>query len=174
MKEDIRKIVEDEEEINYQKRMGKQWVADLGRLKTNWNKPYLTRAPYIVLLFKQSYTLSEDGQNKITHYYNEISTSISAGKICQLYVHNISLDITIGASLLFPLPAAGLFISAVHNAGLVTLTSTPLNCGPALREILGRPRNEKLLFLLPVGYPEADAKVPDIKRKKIQDISVFM
>ena len=79
MKEDIRRIVEDEEELNYQKRMGKQWVADLGRLKTDWNKPYLTKAPYIVLLFKQSYGLSEDGQQKITHYYNEISTSISAG-----------------------------------------------------------------------------------------------
>ena len=79
MKEDIRKIVEDEEEINYQKRMGKQWVADLSRLKTDWNKPYLTKAPYIVLLFKQSYGLSDEGQ-KITHYYNEISTSISAGQ----------------------------------------------------------------------------------------------
>jgi hypothetical protein len=58
--------------------------------------------------------------------------------------------------ILFPQPLfySGLFIAAVHNAGLVTLTSTPLNCGPALRQLLGRPANEKLLMLLPIGYPE--------------------
>ena len=67
---------------------------------------------------------------------------------------------------------AGLFLAAVHNAGLVTLTSTPLNCGPQLRDLLGRPRNEKLLLCLPVGLPADDAKVPDIKRKAIDDIMV--
>ncbi len=64
---------------------------------------------------------------------------------------------------------AGLFIAAVHNAGLATLTSTPMNCGPALRTLLDRPKNEKLLFLLPVGYPAKDAKVPKFKRKGIDD-----
>ena len=78
LKADIRKIVEDEEEINYSKRMGDQWVKDLVRLKTDWVKPYLTEAPYIVLLFKQSYGIKDDG-TKTTNYYNEISTSISAG-----------------------------------------------------------------------------------------------
>ena len=56
----------------------------------------------------------------------------------------------------------------MHTAGLVTLTSTPLNCGPALRQLLGRPSNEKLLALLPVGYPSKDATVPDIKRKSLE------
>ncbi len=76
--------------------------------------------------------LQDDDGNRKTHYYHEISCSLSAG----------------------------LFLSAVHNAGLVTLTSTPLNCGPQLRDLLGRPKNEKLLLCLPVGYPAEDATVP--------------
>lgn len=67
-----------------------------------------------------------------------------------------------------------MFIAAVQNAGLVTLTSTPMNCGPALRDLLGRPKNEKLLFCLPIGYAREDAKVPNLKRKDIDDIMVFM
>ena len=78
MKEDIRGIIEEEEEINYTKRMGKQWVADLKFVKTNWVKPYLTEAPLLVLLFKQVHGYTEDGEKKV-HYYNEISCSISLG-----------------------------------------------------------------------------------------------
>ena len=69
-------------------------------------------------------------------------------------------------------PFTGLFLTAMHTAGLVTLTSTPLNCGPALRQLLCRPSNEKLLALLPVGYPSKDATVPDIKRKPLEDYMV--
>jgi iodotyrosine deiodinase len=68
----------------------------------------------------------------------------------------------------------GLFISAVHNAGLVTLTSTPLNCGPTLRQLLGRPANEKLLMLLPIGYPEKDATVPTLTRKTVDQVMVLV
>lgn len=68
----------------------------------------------------------------------------------------------------------GLFIAAVHNAGLVTLTSTPLNCGPALRQLLGRPANEKLLMLLPIGYPAKDATVPTLTRKSIDEVMVLV
>lgn len=60
----------------------------------------------------------------------------------------------------------------MQYAGLVTLTSTPLNCGPALRALLGRPANEKLTLLLPVGYPADDAQVPDLKRKPLDEILV--
>ena len=60
----------------------------------------------------------------------------------------------------------------MHNAGLVTLTSTPLNCGPALRSLLDRPKNEKLLMLLPIGYPAEDATVPDIRRKPLNEVMV--
>lgn len=141
IKEQIKAIVEAEEEINYSKRMGKQWVADLKAFRTSWKKDYLTEAPWILLIFKQPYTPLSDGR-KINHYYNEISTALSCG----------------------------ILLAAIQNAGLVTLTSTPLNCGPALRTLLNRPSHEKLLLLLPLGYPTKDATVPDITRKPVEDI----
>lgn len=145
IKEQVRSIVEAEEEINYTKRMGKQWVADLKALKTTWKKEYLTEAPWILLIFKQPYTPLPDGR-KVNHYYHEISTSISCG----------------------------ILLAAIQNAGLVTLTSTPLNCGPALRTVLNRPSHEKLLMLLPLGYPTKDATVPDLKRKPLEEILTTM
>ena len=71
-------------------------------------------------------------------------------------------------------PVTGLFIAAVHNAGLVTLTSTPLNCGPALRQLLGRGPNEKLLMLLPIGYPDNGATVPTLERKPLDEVMVLV
>ena len=65
-------------------------------------------------------------------------------------------------------------LSPLQNVGLVTVTSTPLNCGPQLRHLLQRPANEKLLMLLPVGYPATDATVPDLKRKPLDDIMVYI
>ena len=79
VKEEVRAIIEEEEEINYTKRMGKQWVADLKFVRTSSIKPYLTEAPVLVLLFKQVHGWTKDGKKKV-HYYNEISCSISAGK----------------------------------------------------------------------------------------------
>lgn len=67
-----------------------------------------------------------------------------------------------------------LCFSNPQNVGLVTVTSTPLNCGPQLRVLLRRPANEKLLMLLPVGYPAPDATVPDLSRKELKDIMVFV
>ena len=67
---------------------------------------------------------------------------------------------------------SGIMLAAVQNAGLVTLTSTPLNCGPALRSLLNRPKNEKLLMLLPIGYPAADATVPALIRKPLSEFMV--
>uniref|UniRef100_A0A8D0GFP6 iodotyrosine deiodinase n=1 Tax=Sphenodon punctatus TaxID=8508 RepID=A0A8D0GFP6_SPHPU len=74
----IREIIEEEEEINYNKRMGDRWVNDLKRLRTNWIKEYLDTAPYLILLFKQVYGTHENGKKK-THYYNEISVAIACG-----------------------------------------------------------------------------------------------
>ncbi|XP_037750903.1 iodotyrosine deiodinase 1 [Chelonia mydas] len=145
VKHRIREIIEEEEEINYKKRMGDRWVNDLKRLRTNWIKVYLDTAPYLILIFKQVYGMLPNGQKK-THYYNEISVSI----------------------------ACGLLLAALQNVGLVTVTSTPLNCGPRLRVLLQRPTNEKLLLLLPVGYPSKDATVPDLTRKPLDDIMVVM
>uniref|UniRef100_A0A8C6ZUI8 iodotyrosine deiodinase n=1 Tax=Nothoprocta perdicaria TaxID=30464 RepID=A0A8C6ZUI8_NOTPE len=78
IKHKIREIVEEEEEINYKKRMGDRWVNDLKRLRTNWIKEYLDTAPYLILIFKQVYGRLPNGKRK-THYYNEISVSIACG-----------------------------------------------------------------------------------------------
>uniref|UniRef100_A0A8C2H615 iodotyrosine deiodinase n=1 Tax=Cyprinus carpio TaxID=7962 RepID=A0A8C2H615_CYPCA len=143
VKHKIREIIEEEEEINYKQRMGDKWVQDLKKLRTNWVKEYLDVAPYLILVFKQTYGILPSGKKK-THYYNEISVSISCG----------------------------ILLAALQNVGLVTVTTTPLNCGPQLRSLLQRPANEKLLMLLPVGYPASDAKVPDLKRKDLNEIMV--
>lgn len=143
MKLRVREIVEEEEEINYTQRMGRKWTTDLKFVKTDWNKPYLSTAPVLILVFKQTHGFMEDGRRKV-HYYNEISTCI----------------------------ATGLLLAAIQHAGLVTLTSTPLNCGPAIRSLFGRPANEKLLMLLPVGHAAHTATVPDIARKELEDIMV--
>ncbi|KAH8259221.1 hypothetical protein KR026_000799 [Drosophila bipectinata] len=143
VKEAIREIVEQEELMNYSQRMHPQWVTDLRPLQTNHIKEYLTLAPYLILIFKQTYSLTSDGRRK-RHYYNEISTSI----------------------------AGGILLCALQAAGLASLVTTPLNCGPALRTLLQRPVNEKLLILLAVGYPAEDCKVPDLQRKQLSDIMV--
>lgn len=84
-----------------------------------------------------------DGQ-KQQHYYNEISISI----------------------------ATGILLCAIQSAGLNSLISTPLNSGPALRQLLNRPVIEKLLVLLPVGYAADDCKVPNLKRKPVDEFLV--
>ncbi|XP_063089080.1 iodotyrosine deiodinase 1 isoform X2 [Cavia porcellus] len=143
VKHQIRQIVEEEEEINYMKRMGPRWVTDLKKLRTNWIKEYLDTAPILILIFKQVHGFAANGKKKI-HYYNEISVSI----------------------------ACGILLAALQNAGLVTVTTTPLNCGPRLRVLLDRPPHEKLLVLLPVGYPSKGATVPDLRRKTLDQIMV--
>ncbi|XP_008311489.1 iodotyrosine deiodinase isoform X2 [Cynoglossus semilaevis] len=145
LKHQVRLIIEEEEELNYRQRMGDKWVQDLSKLKTNWIKDYLDDAPYLILVFKQTYGILSNNKKK-THYYNEISVSISCG----------------------------ILLAALQNVGLVTVTSTPLNCGPRLRLLLKRPVNEKLLMLLPVGYPAPDATVPDLARKPLDRIVVHL
>lgn len=141
VKSQIREIIEAEEYTNYKQRMSRQWTTDLKPLKTNHIKEYLTDAPYLILLFKQSFSSKPDGGRK-THYYNEISCAVSAG----------------------------ILLCALQAAGLSSLTTTPLNCGPALRSLLNRPSNEKLLVLLPVGYPADDCQIPNLKRKALNEI----
>ncbi|XP_037092769.1 iodotyrosine deiodinase 1-like [Pollicipes pollicipes] len=141
----VRRIVEDEEEVNYRKRMGQKWVDDLAPLGTTWLKEYLTDAPFLILVFRHAYGVDEQGQ-RFTTYYNEIS--------CNL--------------------ACGVLLAALHQAGLATLTSTPLNCGPRLRQLLERPANEKLVLLLPVGRPADDCTVPDLTRRPLERIMVVL
>ena len=121
--------------------MSRQWTTDLRPLRTNHIKEYLTDAPYLILIFKQTYGMRADGSKKV-HYYNEFSVSISTG----------------------------ILLCALQSCKLSSLVTTPLNCGPALRNLLGRPGNEKLLFLIAVGYSAEDCQVPDLKRKNIEEI----
>lgn len=144
LKEQIRDIVEQEELVNYNSRMGDQWVNDLKFVGTDWKKEYLSEAPWLILVFKQTYGVNSEGGRR-NYYYNEISTCISAG----------------------------LLLAAIQMAGLVTLTSTPMNSGPALRKLLERPAQEKLMLLLPCGYPSDSATVPDISRKPLEEISAI-
>lgn len=144
LKSKIREIVEQEEYMNYDRRMGDKWVNDLKFVRTTHEKPYLEDAPYIILVFKQAYHVAQDG-HKYIHYYYEMSTAI----------------------------ACGILVAAIHNAGLVTVTTTPLNAGSTLRSLLGRPENEKVMLLLPVGYPSHDATIPAVSRKTLDDILVL-
>ncbi|XP_063700801.1 iodotyrosine deiodinase [Culicoides brevitarsis] len=143
LKAQIRDIIESEELENYERRMSRRWVTDLKPLKTNFVKEYLTTAPYLILIFKQTYGMMENGRKK-QHYYNEISVSI----------------------------ATGILLCALQAAGLSSLVTTPLNCGPALSNLLKRPKNEKLLVLLPVGYAADDCTIPDLTRKSIDEVLV--
>lgn len=142
-KEAIRNIVEEEEELNYRKRMSRQWVTDLKPFATKPVKPYLSDAPALVLVFRQTHSWREDGKKRM-HYYSEISTAI----------------------------AAGILLTAIQYCGLVALTSTPLNCNARLRNLLSRPVNERLELLLPVGRPHKEATVPDLNRKTLDEIMV--
>ena len=142
-KKEIREAAEKEEYDGYNGRMSDRWLNDLKPIGTHWQKPFLTRAPWIVVLMKQVYEKSEAGEKSNNYYVNE----------------------SVGI-------AAGMFISAVHHAGLVTLTHTPSPMN-FLSKILDRPENERPFLLLPVGYPEDEVYVPDLKRKPLEEISVF-
>ena len=139
----MREAAEAEERAFYAERATPEWLDTLAPLGTDDQKPHLTEAPWVVVLFRQSYGLRENGK-KQTHYYAQESCGI----------------------------AAGLFIAAVHTMGLVTLTHTPSPMA-FLSELLERPANEKAMLVMPVGYPAADAAVPDIARKPLESISVW-
>ena len=143
LKQKIRDAAEQEELKTYQSRMPDAWKEVLDPLGTDHIKPHLTDAPWIVVLFKQTKRLRSNGEMAPT-YYSVESCGI----------------------------AAGMFISAIHRIGLTTLTHTPSPMG-FLRDILGRPKHEDALLVLPVGYPAEDAMVPDIHRKTLDEISVW-
>ncbi len=140
VKQQIRAAAEAEEQEFYERRANDAWLADLAPLQTDSNKPFLTVAPWLIVVFKMMKT--DDG--------------------AQVYYVNESVGL-----------AVGMLIAAIHHAGLVTLTHTPSPMG-FLGEVLGRPAHERPFLLLPVGYPAADATVPDICRKPLDEISVWI
>lgn len=143
IKADIRTAAEKEEFENYHGRMSDDWLDDLKKFGTDWHKPFLTTAPYLIVVFKKAYDVSSTGEKEKNYYVNE-----SVGLACGLLIH------------------------AIHHAGLVTVTHTPspLNF---LQKILNRPDNERPFLLLPVGYPAEDAVVPVIERKALTEMSVW-
>ena len=143
LKRQIREAAEAEERESYDGRMSPEWLEALAPLGTDWRKPFLETAPWLVVLFAQRTGLRPDG-SKRKHYYVQESCGI----------------------------AAGLFIAALHHMGLATLTHTP---SPMrfLSEILERPAHEVAYILFPVGYPAADAEVPDLRRKALDEVAVW-
>lgn len=143
-KKKIREAAEIEEREFYEHRASPEWLAALEPLGTDSRKPFLETAPYLIAVFLQKYGYLQDGR-KVKHYYPTESTGL----------------------------ATGMLITALHQAGLATLTHTPSPM-KFLNEILGRPSSERPFLLLVVGYPAEDATVPDIKRKELAEFTTFI
>ncbi len=145
VKRRIRVAAEQEERQFYQRRAPKEWLEALAPLGTDSNKPFLENAPWLIAVFVRKWGKTTDGK-KVKHYYPTESVGI----------------------------ATGIMLTALHQAGLATLTHTPSPMG-FLNEILGRPADSERPFLLLVaGYPATDARVPDLERKSISVIADFL
>ncbi len=141
----IRDAAETEERESYEHRMSPEWLEALRPLGTDWRKPHLTDAPWLIVVFEQVYGLrDEDGRSrKVKHYYVRESVGI----------------------------AVGILLASLTHAGLATLTHTPSPMG-FLAQILGRPPNERPYVVIPVGHPAQGATVPAIGRKSLDEILV--
>lgn len=141
-KQRMREAAEAEERESYTHRMTPEWLEALAPLGTDWHKAHLTDAPYVIVVFEQVYGIKADGSQR-KHYYARESVGI----------------------------AVGMLLASFHVAGLATLTHTPSPMG-FLREILGRPANERAFVVIPVGHPAANCTVPDIGKKPLDQILV--
>ena len=142
IKKQIRVAAEKEEHENYHGRMSDEWLDDLKKFGTDEHKPFLEVAPWLIVVFRRIY--EEENGEKSNNYYVTESVGL----------------------------ASGFLLTAIHQAGLVSLTHTPspLNF---LAKVLDRPKNEKPFLLIPVGYPAKEAEVPDITRKTADDVIVY-
>ena len=143
-KKKLRIAAENEESLFYNGRATQEWLQDLEAFQTTEKKPFLEEAPALIAIFSTSYAQKDDG-TKEKHYYVKESVGI----------------------------ATGILITALHNAGLATLTHTPSPMG-FLNKILGRPSNEKAFLLLVCGFPKKDVKVPDIQKKPLDEIRTII
>jgi len=143
IKRRIRLAAEEEERQFYAGSASEEWLSVLKPLDTGPQKPFLETAPYLIVIFRENYALDDMG-NKIKHYYVRDSVGI----------------------------ATGMLITAIHHAGLVSLTHTPSPM-QFLNRILERPRNETPTMILVVGYPADGTMVPSIEKKKLDDIAMF-
>ena len=145
LKRKIRIAAEAEEKESYERRMSQEWLDALAPLGTDWRKPHIEDAPYVIVVFRQAYGIRLDSntgeERRYRHYYSEESVGI----------------------------AVGFLLAALHISGLATLTHTPSPM-KFLSEILDRPVNERAFVLIPVGYPAEDAEAPAIRKKPLEDI----
>lgn len=144
VKREIRIAAESEEKEFYEHRAPKAWLEALAPLGTDWHKPFLETAPWLVAVFAQPFRILPDGTRSPTYYAIE----------------------SVGI-------ATGILVTAVHSCGLASLTHTPSPMG-FLNRILKRPSHEKPFLLLVVGHPAQDARVPDISRKPLAEIGSFV
>jgi iodotyrosine deiodinase len=144
IKQRIRVEAEREEHEFYHHKAPQEWLDALAPLGTNEHKPFIEDAPFLIVIFAESYGLLPDGR-KVKHYDTQESVGI----------------------------ATGILITAIHDAGLVSLTHTPSPMG-FLNEILGRPANERPFLILVVGYPAGSATVPMITKKPLEEIVTWM
>jgi len=149
VKRKIREAGEAEERESYERRMSQEWLDAISHLGTDWHKPHLEDAPYLIVVFKQAYGVQHDPDTgeriRVKHYYVDESVGI----------------------------AVGVLLTALHLSGLATLTHTPSPM-KFLSEILGRPENERPYVLIPVGYPAEDAEVPVITKKPLNEVLVHI
>jgi len=142
IKAKIRQAAEKEEFESYNSRMSQEWLEDLQPFGTDWHKPFLDVAPYLIVVFRKAYDLLPDGSHRKNYYVQE-----SVGIAC------------------------GMLLAAIHQAGLVALTHTPSPMN-FLQKILQRPENERPFLLVPIGYPAEGTMVPDLQRKSLDEIMV--
>lgn len=143
LKKQIREAAEQEEFKSYNERMSDEWLKDLAPIGTDWQKPFLEIAPYLIIVFKRVYEIEDNNHKHQNYYVNE-----SVGLAC------------------------GFLLAAIHELGLAALTHTPSPMD-FLTKLLNRPSNERPFLLIPIGYPAPDATVPDITRKSSENVLVW-
>lgn len=136
----IREAAEVEERAFYESRATRAWLDDLAPLGTDSEKAFLDEAPYLIVIFAERFEQDEAG-NRHKNYYVSESVGI----------------------------ATGMLLSALHQAGLATLTHTPSPMA-FLRDILKRPKNERPFLIVVAGYPADEVTVPDIVRKPLDAV----
>jgi nitroreductase len=144
IKRRIRVEAEKEEDDFYHHKAPQEWLDALAPIGTNEHKPFLEDAPYLIVVFAETFGELPDGR-RVKHYYAQESVGI----------------------------ATGVLITAIHHAGLASLTHTPSPMG-FLNEILGRPTRERPFLILVVGYPAQRATVPAIGKKPLDAIATFV
>ncbi len=144
IKHSIRVASEKNEKEFYHKKAPQEWLDALAPLELNEEKPFLGQAPCFIVIFVKRYDVNEQGE-KIKQYYINESIGI----------------------------ATGMLITALHNAGLGTLTYTPSPMG-FLNAILNRPENERAYMVLVAGHPTEDCKVPELQRKSLEEITSYL